>query len=201
MPVLLGSKGQPDFTQPIELMMDCHRRIEHFLAMLGKVVDRCTDGVLDPQAAEALEIALNYFHQAGPRHTADEEQSLFPRLRRSDDPALRQAMAKIDRLEADHRLAEEAHELIERLGRAWLHSQRIDPASLAILKRTLDDLTSVYAGHIALEDQTVFVLAAQSLKPEDLREVGQEMKQRRLADPGRQGSRCAQRRLAAREAV
>ncbi len=30
MPVNIGDKHQADFSQPIELMMDCHRRIESF---------------------------------------------------------------------------------------------------------------------------------------------------------------------------
>ena len=47
MPIPLGTTGQPDFTQPIELMMDCHRRIEHFLGVLQRVVERYADQPLD----------------------------------------------------------------------------------------------------------------------------------------------------------
>ena len=34
----------------------------------------------------ALESALRYFREAAPKHTADEEESLFPRLRQMHLP-------------------------------------------------------------------------------------------------------------------
>ena len=66
MPINLGTTGQPDFTEPIDLMMDCHRRIEHFLGVLQRVAGRYTDQPLDAQGRDALETALNYFRSAAP---------------------------------------------------------------------------------------------------------------------------------------
>ncbi len=139
MPVNVGTTGQPDFTQPIELMMDCHRRIEHFLAVLQKLAERYANRPLDDEGRAALETAMNYFRSAAPRHTADEEESLFPRMRQVDDPQVRQAMAQIDRLESDHRRAEAAHARLDELGRRWLNDGTLknelftEPASLALL--------------------------------------------------------------------
>lgn len=194
MAVPLGSQGQADFSQPIELLMDCHRRIEHFLAVLGRVADRYADRSLDDQGRQALETSLNYFASAAPRHTGDEEESLFPRMRQSSDPQVRQAVAEIDRLESDHRRAEAAHARLETLGRGWLADGILAAPSLAEFRRLLQGLTGDYARHIATEDGRVFILAKQSLTPEQLEAVGQEMKSRRIQDPGRPGSRCAQRR-------
>jgi hemerythrin-like domain-containing protein len=186
--------SQADFTRPIGLMMDCHRRIEHFLEALRRVVERFGGGDLDGEGRSALETSLNYFGQAVPRHTADEEQSLFPRVRRSDDPAACEAMTELDRLEADHRLAESAHVRIDELGRRWLNAGRLGESDGARLRTLLDDLATAYADHIRLEDERVFVLGSGVLTAESLREVGEEMEQRRLEDPGREGSRCARRR-------
>lgn len=194
MPIDLGTQGQPDFTQPIALMMDCHRRIEKFLAVLQRVVDRYADAPLDDEGHEALSTTLNYFASAAPRHTEDEEISLFPRMRQLADPQAQQAMARIDRLEADHREAERAHDQLDALGRAWLKQGRLDPAVFERFGQVTRSLTAAYQQHIPIEDEDVFVLASRLLDPAELLAIGREMKQRRTIDPGRPGSRCAKRR-------
>ena len=79
MPVQIGAKTH-NFTDPTGLLSDCHRRIEMFMGTFGTVA-----AVIDRPPAEdtarALESALRYFGEAAPKHTADEEVSLFPRLR------------------------------------------------------------------------------------------------------------------------
>jgi len=194
MPLSLGTTGQPDFTQPIELMMDCHRRIEHFLGVLQKLTDRYAGRPLDAEGREALETALNYFRSAAPRHTEDEERSLFPRMRRLDDRRVRRAMAEIDRLEADHRKAEAAHAQLDALGRRWLTDGTLAPEPFAELRNLVDELAKAYGEHIPIENESVFVLAKRVLDDEQLLAVGEEMRQRRTEDPGRPGSRCAERR-------
>lgn len=194
MPIPLGSKGQPDFTEPIALMMDCHRRIEHFLEVLTRVFNRYSRGELDAQGREALTTALDYFASAAPRHTADEEQSLFPRMRACADPAIREAMAQMDQLEADHRDAEAAHIRLDTIGRRWLDVGRLTVAERDELEALLTAMTATYARHIRIEDQSVFVLARGALDAQALTAVGREMKQRRVDAPGRPDSRCAQRR-------
>lgn len=194
MPVPLGSKGQADFTQPIDLLMDCHRRIENFLGVLKRVVERYRDRELDQQARDALDTALNYFRQAAPKHTADEEESLFPRMRKADDPQAREVMATLQRLEADHRKAEVAHARVDEIGRRWLADGRLDSATHAEVRALLGEMMATYTRHIRLEDEEVFVLASKVLDSDALAAVGREMKQRRMDNPGRPGSRCAERR-------
>ena len=92
MPVNIGDKPQADFSQPIELMMDCHRRIERFLLALEKIGHA---GALDVQHRAALRTALDYFKLAGPRHNEDEEATLFPALAASGDVAATEAMARM----------------------------------------------------------------------------------------------------------
>ena len=75
MPVVIGA-AQNGFTNPIGLLSDCHRRIDRFLKTLEAVADH--GGVLDAPCRKALQTALEYFRSAAPRHTADEEEDLFP---------------------------------------------------------------------------------------------------------------------------
>lgn len=194
MPIPLGTQGQADFSQPIELLMDCHRRIEHFLKVLDRVAQEYVRRPLDQQGREALETSLNYFKQAAPRHTADEEESLFPRLRQNGQQHAREIMERIDRLEADHRQAEAAHEVIDQLGKQWLAAGTLSTADLLLFEATLHALTEDYQRHIELEDHEVFTLASEMLDKSLLEQVGHEMRQRRQLNPGRQGSRCAQKR-------
>lgn len=37
MPITIGAKPAGDFSNPIELLSDCHRRIERFLGVLATV--------------------------------------------------------------------------------------------------------------------------------------------------------------------
>lgn len=178
----IGSKGLAGFDRPIELLKDCHRRIEHFLGVLQIVVDRFGDGDLPEEGRRALETALNYFAHAAPRHTADEEESLFPRLRGHDDAKATEVMADLQQLEADHRKAEAWHAEVETLGRQWLQAGHIDEPSRARLRVLLEKLTASYADHIRFEEQRVFALADRLLRPNDLSEVGSEMRQRRIED-------------------
>src|ERR1700694_2567703 len=82
MPIQIGQK-ESDFTDPLGLLSDCHRRIEHFLAVLIRLCDKAQGGPLDAEREDLLKKALAYFRNAAPKHTADEEHSLFPRLRAS----------------------------------------------------------------------------------------------------------------------
>ena len=101
MPVQIGAATH-NFDDPTGLLSDCHRRVEMFLRMLeavAKVIDRPST----EETKRALQLALRYFAEAAPKHTADEEESLFPRLRQLPDPEVRSAISRLDRLEADHR--------------------------------------------------------------------------------------------------
>jgi hypothetical protein len=113
--VTIGGKPLAGFDQPIELLKDCHRRVEHFLDVLQKVVALFGEGHLSEEGRRALQTSLDYFEHAAPRHTADEEQSLFPRMRRSSDAQDRAVMAELERLESDHRHAEVCHAQVDEL--------------------------------------------------------------------------------------
>ena len=61
---------------------------------------------LSPSEPAQLDSALTYFAVAAPKHTADEEQSLFPRLRAAHDPHAAQALDIVARILSASELAE-----------------------------------------------------------------------------------------------
>src|SRR5579864_7216969 len=110
MPITIGAKRASDFTDPIGMLGDCHRRIERFLNALVAIAAQEKGGPLTEPHRTALATSLRYFREAGPKHTADEEESLFPRLRRIDLARTRAILARIDCLEQDHECAGRAHD-------------------------------------------------------------------------------------------
>jgi len=175
----IGQRPDHGFDEPLGLLSDCHRRIEHFLLALCTIADRVAGAALEPGQRAALDGALTYFATAAPRHTADEEESLFPRLQAAHDPEAHAALDLVGRLEHDHREAEQHHAVVDRMGRQWLDRDALSAADLRELQRRLAQLRSIYEAHIAAEDTPLFPAAARVLSPHELEAVGREMAARR----------------------
>src|SRR5688572_30670201 len=118
--IQIGEKPSPTFAQPLELLSDCHRRVERFLPALIIVSQQCKGGPLNPLQRTELETALRYFREAAPKHTADEEESLFPRMGALGTEEVKLALERISSLESEHQVAKGAHAIVERLGESWL---------------------------------------------------------------------------------
>lgn len=176
MPIQIGQTS-PDFSNPTALMSDCHRRIEIFLSALQKVGE--ADDELTHESKRTLDRALRYFREAAPKHTKDEEESLFPRMRKRESAEMASVMAQMDRLERDHKKAQALHDEVEQLGERWLQQATINRAERQRFCAAVSELEEIYREHIELEDQKVFPLAARILSTEEQREVGLEMARRR----------------------
>jgi hemerythrin-like domain-containing protein len=179
MSLQIGEKPLPTFQDPLALLSDCHRRIERFLRDLITVVEQARGGRLSPVQRDALETALRYFREAAPRHTQDEEESLFPRMRQASTPECREALDQLDRLETDHQNAAEGHAMVERLGRQWLDTGRLSLSETGWLGHVLNQLRAIYDRHIRIEDHEVFPIAGRVLRPFEIEEIGREMARRR----------------------
>jgi hemerythrin-like domain-containing protein len=179
MPVVIGAKRESTFEDPIGLLGDCHRRVERFLGVLVKIAADARGGALSGEQHGALETALAYFRNAAPKHTADEEESLFPRMRAHATAEMGAVMERIAGLEADHAGAGPAHEEIDRLGRRWLDQGTLEAGEAQRLAEVLDGLSAMYRRHIAVEENEVFPAAAAGLTGEEMRAVGEEMAARR----------------------
>lgn len=177
--ITIGGKADHGFDEPLGLLSDCHRRIEWFLGAMMHVTREEEGRPLSPIGRRALEQAVAYFDTAGPRHTADEEVDLFPRLRAASSDEAAAVMAAVDRLEDDHRAAEAAHAAVKRLASRWLEEDRLPAAEWRALLETLESLQRTYQAHIAVEDHHVFPAASRILSNEQLEEVGRGMAARR----------------------
>ena len=178
MPITIGAKPESGFDDPIGLLGDCHRRIERFLSTLVAVADQARGGRLNHDQRIALETALRYFREAAPKHTADEEESLFPVLCRTGklEPAI---LAKIVALKEDHEQATMYHHQTDRIGCRWLADGELQAGELDSLNIALTSLTNLYRGHIKVEDEVVFPRAVQALSDSEKAQLGCEMASRR----------------------
>lgn len=179
MPVVIGGKPQAHYSDPIGLLTDCHRRIERFLDALARIASEDQGRELSPEHRASLDNALRYFREAAPKHTADEEKTLFPRLRACGRPEIDAMLSRVESLEHDHARADLAHAEIDRLGQAWLSAGTLPAGDAARLTQLLDELVLLYRDHIALEEGAVFPQAAALLNETDRRAMGEEMAARR----------------------
>jgi hemerythrin-like domain-containing protein len=175
MAIQIGAKPDSGFDDPIGMLKDCHRRIESFLGILCAVVERAYGRSLTTEESDAVKAALKYFRTGGQRHTADEEESLFPRLRESDAGSF----AEIDRLESDHREANDLHVSVEQIYSVWLASGELTSTAAVQLKSQTQRLKQLYSDHIVVEETIIFARASQVLDHQAIAAIGTEFRFRR----------------------
>ena len=177
MGIQIGAKPDAGFDDPIGMLKDCHRRIEQFLHVLCLVVDRAPGRPLSEEEAGAVKSALNYFRVGGQRHTADEEESLFPRMRAEHTTAT--ALKEIEALESDHREGDDLHAAVEKLYTSWLEGSVLSSEDEQRLRAATERLKQLYEGHIRIEENLVFPRAAEGLDGPVLAQIGEEFRARR----------------------
>lgn len=179
MPVQIGANVH-SFSNPMGLLSDCHRRIEMFLGSLEAVAKK-VDQPLNEETARGLTAALRYFREAAPKHTADEEESLFPRLREIHNSGVQAALVHLEALEKDHRWATAVHAEVERLGQQYVSTARLSLDEVDKFRAAISQLTSMYREHIRLEDSVIFPAADRALSQTDRASIAREMADRRNA--------------------
>lgn len=179
MPIQIGAKPESDFTDPVGMLQDCHRRIERFLGVLRALGEQATGTRLTADDRRALETSLRYFREGAPRHVQDEEASLFPRLRNQRNAKIAAALVLVECLEKDHSTVETWHQEIDVLGSRWLEEGVLDSASAPRFRHLARQLSELYAQHILVEDNELFPVAASVLPDSELSAIGREMARRR----------------------
>lgn len=177
--IQIGAPLAHDFSNPLGVLSDCHRRIEHFLRLLITVTEQARGGALSVEQREALTSALRYFDEAAPKHTADEEESLFPRLRAARHARAAEARQLVDALAQDHHVARAYHSRIAALAGRWLADGCLPVAAVQELAECLDRLAGLYRSHIAVEDEQLIPLARIILGAAETAAFGGEMAARR----------------------
>jgi hemerythrin-like domain-containing protein len=186
----------PTFDDPIGMLRACHRRIERALDVIARVAEREHAGALDAEAREALRRTLHYFNTGVPRHAADEEESLFPRLRGAtgkplpcgsvQNPPLLETLRKLQALEAEHARADAAHRELDALGERLLETGQFERADDRVrFGELIAELKALYEEHIRIEDEELFPLAAKLVDAQEQEIIGTEMAHRRGIDRDR----------------
>lgn len=173
----IGAKVH-NFTDPTRLLSDCHRRIEMFLGVLEAVAE-IVDRPPSEDVIRSLASALRYFSEAAPKHNADEEESLFPRLHRNQNADIYPVLAKLQQLEEEHRWASPLHAEVKRLGERYIAARHLTAAGVDAFRSAVALLAMMYQQHIEIEDGTVFPMANRILSDADKAAMAAEMASRR----------------------
>lgn len=179
------------FVDPLRFLVECHGRIRLRLETFRAAAQALRGQ--EPIAPHPIEAALLFFRTSGAAHTVDEEASLFPRLRRRlEELGDREALRRVDELEAEHRVHEAAHARLEAALRVLEPSlgdgdglpdpdaPLLASGSPAALEAAvaLDELVDHYEAHIPIEDELLFPLARRALAPEAVEAIALEMRRR-----------------------
>ena len=156
--------------QPIDHLVACHRRIEERLETLERS-GACLDANRS-EAVAAIQKSLDFLDSNGGWHTQDEEESVFPRLRRSLEPA---DLRYLHDLEMQH---DEAEAVLERLKTSFA-AVTAGAGYAAEFRNWAARLRELYTAHIASEEATLIDLARHKLSAEDMQLIAAEMKARR----------------------
>lgn len=160
--------------KPLEHLVACHRRIEDRLSTLERIGENLK--TRRAEALEALDACFHFFETNGEWHTADEEQSVFPRMRAALSP---EELAYLDTLEGQHDEAEADFAKLKSIAARLNEAADPDESLVEDYRQTVSRLAQLYRGHIASEDKTLTEMGARVLTPADLAAISTEMKRRR----------------------
>jgi iron-sulfur cluster repair protein YtfE (RIC family) len=174
----ITGRSSQDFlaaSTPLEMLQGCHARIRHFMQMsrtLAEAADAPHNDIVE--AAASL---TRFFRQALPLHEADENETLFPRLRDASplgSPLREAAKAMVEQHQA---IDELVAELLFLCGS--LHGQPERLSGLACrLQYVTGALDRIFASHLHMEETVIFP-ALLAFTPAQLEEISHEMQQRR----------------------
>jgi len=170
---MLKQIGKTRRTPPdvVALMLDCHGKIRHFVALARAAGEASAEPA---EVADACAQARRYFAEALPLHIADEEESLLPRLRGRD--------AGLDRALAAMHDEHEAHgphvtALLEALTR--VHDAPTDAALRGQLASSAAALARSFDAHLEAEEQHVFPALRSLLSEPEQHAILGELRARR----------------------
>ena len=184
MAIHIGEKAAESFlSHPLGLFYSCHRRVEHFLSDLMAITHAAQGGTLNEGQRRALESALRYFREAAPKHTLDEEASLFPRMQRVQGLKMQPVLDKIEALKRGHRESDADHQQVDAYVQQWLEQGPLPKKAAQALSEALNRLSDFYQTHIQMEETKIFPLAEKMLDASAIEAIGREMAVRRGLDP------------------
>jgi iron-sulfur cluster repair protein YtfE (RIC family) len=166
--------GPPkDPSDVVDLLLECHERIRHFIALAVRLANAENPSV--DETREAAARVIRYFAEALPLHVADEEESILPRLSGREHD-LDRALANVHHEHSEHELQ------LEQLLRTCrdLHDA---PEKLAELRQILESTASTlqrdFLQHLDMEEKVVLPAIRQFLTLEEQAAILRELRARR----------------------
>lgn len=165
-----GIKARGDV---VDLLLDCHGRIRSFSALAVRLAE--VEGASDEEVREAAFRVRRYFMVAFPRHVADEEDSVLPRLL-GKDPAVDEALHAMAREHAEHEAP-----LASLLTACATLSERPEalPELRESLARDASHLQCAFEEHLRAEEAVVLPAMREHLSKEELEQILRELRGRR----------------------
>jgi hemerythrin-like domain-containing protein len=176
--IQIGAGLPPVDEQPLDHLVACHDRILDRLRTLERVGE--TLEAQPEPALAALSNALHFLETSGRLHTLDEEESVFPRMRRHLTHA---EQDYLDSLEAQHREKEQVYSDLRALAsnlRQGITSERV-----VQYRQLAHRLAELYRTHIESENTILVALGKRCLDTSELAVIRSEMKARRSVSAGR----------------
>jgi hemerythrin-like domain-containing protein len=169
---------KPDckFDDPIGMLQNVHSKIKRSLHVLWLIAGRAADRELISDEIAAVRSAMDCLRVGGTRHTADEEQSLFPRLRAA---AITGDSEDLIALEDNRCETDPLHTMVETLYSTWISAGELSPEDQLRLQSYTEQLKRLFERHIQVAEQTVFPRAQRVLDGRAIATIGQEFRARR----------------------
>jgi iron-sulfur cluster repair protein YtfE (RIC family) len=169
-------KRDGEFDDPIGVLKNVHRQVKRLLHVLWVIADRAAGRELTGEEKAAVRSAMDRLRVDVTRHTADEEQSLFPRLRAKTITGDSEDLSVI---EDNRRQADRQRAIAESLYSAWMSARVLRPESQMRLQSCTESLKRLWERHVQLEEQIVFPRAQEVLNGTSIAVIGQEFRARR----------------------
>jgi hemerythrin-like domain-containing protein len=168
------SSPGPSFDEPLEMLAACHERIEEKLAVLERLAPHLETKGCDAEAKSAAQAVLRYFDTAGVYHHQDEDQDLFPILRKRAAAQGRvEIAAAVEELEREHETMDSQwRRLRQRLLAVTEGEPRLDAEEVA-------RFAWLYRRHMDRESAALLPFAREVLDAADRAALGERMAARR----------------------
>ncbi len=160
--VKIGSTKEP--SDIVDLLLECHERIRSFIGLARRLSE--AQNVSENEIRDAAARVVRYFSESLPKHVADEEESILPRLsgRQADLDAALESMRREHEEHAPH-----LERLLEICRTLQVSPARLDETRASLAQAAVS-LERDFQIHLEQEESTILP-AIRSLLTHDEREA------------------------------
>lgn len=172
-----NTSASAEIEDAVSLLLGCHERIRHFTAVAVRLAE--SQQAPASERTQAARAVLRYYTVALPLHEADENESVYPRMKNT--------LLSSELANANEQMIEQHKHIdatVAELIPMWQEVEHDPEAQKALaLRERLRDrterLSELWSAHLKLEEEQVIPAMRQHLTPEDMRAIQQEMRNRR----------------------